>query len=171
MSGVGGVDWASQTPTPDTFPAWLIICVAYKCLANSEIATPATSKTRVLLSPGHKGSATRAPPQFFRNAPAHPLCDGFRRNEANGDCPGFRGDGVCEPLLQQKPLGLLQVQCLELRSAMSEANREFKEKKPGASSADQAFGSGGVIITWTYSLPFEPSFLGMPWCRAISIAP
>ena len=40
VSGVGGVDWASQTPTPDTFPAWLIICVAYKCLANSRIATP-----------------------------------------------------------------------------------------------------------------------------------
>ena len=21
---------------------------------------------------------------------------GVRRNEANGDCPGFKGDGVCE---------------------------------------------------------------------------
>ena len=69
VSGVGGVDWAPQTPTPDTFPAWLIICVAYKFLANSEIATPATSKTRVLslqfLNP-------RRPwlPQFLRNAPS-----------------------------------------------------------------------------------------------------
>ena len=54
VSGVGGVDWASQTPTPDTFPAWLTICVAYKCLANSEKATPAASKTRVLLCPSQR---------------------------------------------------------------------------------------------------------------------
>jgi hypothetical protein len=60
----GWVDWVSQTPTPDTFPAWLIICVAYKCLANSEIATPATTKTRVLLCPGDsvQGFASGSPP-------------------------------------------------------------------------------------------------------------